>query len=185
MKHVIFSALIAVLAIAGCSKYDFSVEPQLEGTQKTAIQLPAAKGLSIETIFSVSAYIDGVTGGSLTLNETYTTLNNQTVTISGTLNVPDGAYTGSRNISMTFNDLYAAGQFGPSGEFDIPLLLTLQFEGVDLSDITTDDVDFYYVSDANEYTLIEHDGVITDKVNGKLTVINAKLNHFSRYIFAR
>lgn len=185
MKIFISSILIAVLALAGCSKYDLGVDPQIEVSKKEVIQLPKAKGLSVETIFTVTAEIDGAVGGTISLFETYTTLNNQIVTISGTLFVPEGAYYGSRNITMTFDDLYAAGTFGPQGEFDEPLLLTLYFGGVDLSDADVDGVDFYYVSDDEEYTLINHDGLIVDKNNGILTVINAKLHHFSRYVFVK
>ena len=60
---------------------------------------------------------------------------------------------------------------------------SLKIEGVDLSGVNPNTLDFVYIDASGNIHPVEYEVVTMDAVNGKLEVKNAKLNHFSRYGF--
>ena len=81
---------------------------------------------------------------------------------------------------------YAGLDFSPSMTFNKSLYLSLSFTGLDLKSmgITNSNVGFYYVDSNGNYTAIPNSGMFVNLKTGTLTVIGAKIDHFSRYAFA-
>ena len=60
--------------------------------------------------------------------------------------------------------------------------MDLTYEGIDLSGINEEDVDFYYIDNASvNFLQINKSGKEFDAPNGKLTVDDAVIEHFSRF----
>ena len=66
--------------------------------------------------------------------------------------------------------------------FNVPLLLDLTYEGVNLNGIDEEDIDFYYI-DGNsvDFIQINKGSKECDSQLGKLSVVNAVVGHFSRF----
>ena len=182
---IIFAATL-VLLFASCSENGTSSN-QPTTSQKELIKLPPKASLSTELQISASDKIDGAVGGQIILSSTYISLEGKIVSINAILSIPAGAFDGSRNISATADDDYAAIYFYPHMTFDKPLKLTLSFTGLDLKDMNLANgvVGFYYVDNQGNMTPVYNKGVIVNNLLGSITVMNAQIDHFSRYAFGK
>ena len=66
---------------------------------------------------------------------------------------------------------------------DLPVDYTIIYEGLDLTGINPEDVDFYYFSQNGALVKAEYDRLEVNIATGRLFVLDAKLPHFSRYGF--
>ena len=73
--------------------------------------------------------------------------------------------------------------FQPHGIiFSQPAILNLEALGVDFSGVNPDDVDIFYDNPATgQWEPMQRDDIIVDVNLGRIQVINARLDHFSRY----
>ncbi|NWF89304.1 MAG: hypothetical protein HXY50_07540 [Ignavibacteriaceae bacterium] len=185
MKRFIylFTALTSLLII-GCSK-DGIVSPEVVSDQNDykLIQLPKASGMHVNTIYSDSKNVDGSIGGTLSLQGSYAGGPFGTVTVNSTLQFPAGAFSGTKTISMTADDQYCASTFQPGMSFAISGIYNITYTGVDLAGINPATVKFVYLKNDGTLEYPSHEGIIVDFATGKISVKNAKLNHFSRYGF--
>lgn len=187
MKSIIFLAAAAlILLLAGCSENGTSVN-QPTTSNKELIKLPPQKALSTELQFSVTKKVNGKKGGSILLAGSYFSLSGKLVVVTASLRFPAGAFEGEREITMTADDQYAAVSFYPHMVFEKPLNLTLMFAGLDLSDLNLSNgkVGFYYIDDQGNMTQIYNKGVVINNRLGSAMVLNARIEHFSRYAFAK
>jgi hypothetical protein len=158
------------------------------------IQLPSRavssskSGMSIEsaTNLSVTENVNGAIGDIMFLNGNYTDVSGDKIFAVSTLIIPGGAFSGRTAITMSCDNTYAGMDFSPSMTFDKSLYLTLSFTGLDLKSmgVTNSNVGFYYIDNNGNFTPIKNSGVFVDLKTGTLTVIAAKIDHFSRYGFA-
>ncbi|GMR25760.1 MAG: hypothetical protein BMS9Abin39_1087 [Ignavibacteria bacterium] len=187
MKTVLFSFLLTtILLLAGCA--DTSISPIESDSQSyQLIKLPPKSGLSVENIFSQTKLINGKIGGLIKIQERYVAANGNTVKIDAKLKVPNNAFVGNVNITITIDDEYAAVSFSPEMVFDKPLRLDLKFTGIDLEELnlTSGNYDFVYIDDDGNTEMIQYDGIEVDELKGEIRVQKAYLNHFSRYCFTR
>ena len=146
------------------------------------IKLPKKSGMSVETIFSVTETIDGDFGGIMRLKESYVAADGHTVYIDIKLKVKPGSFDGEVNITLTADDEFAAVQFSPAMDFDIPVELDIKFEGIDLN-LTTGDYDFVFIDDDGNIEVVTFNAIHVNESRGKISVTKAKLHHFSRYGF--
>lgn len=173
---------LAVCFLMSCSEVkDFSSNPQLNDSND--IEKP---GTNTHTQ-SAKAEINGELGGSLAMTKNYVNPYGEDVTVTASLTVPEGAYSGTKNISITSNDKDLSITFSPKSEFIKPLKLSLSFTGVNLARRGIDvnkTVDFYYIYPNGKVELVKNNGIIVNVSQGRIEVNSAELNHFSRYAFS-
>jgi hypothetical protein len=185
MKKLLFSILFAGLLLGGCSDINNSTAPGPDGNTVKMFKMPKAASMSTEASFASSENISGRDGGTLQLSGSYPGTSG-TVTIQASLTVPASAYSGEKVLYVANSDAFAEIDFNPSLSFDAPVLLNATVTGLDLSGVNPADVYFAYISDDGSYVEpVSCDNIGVDVVHGTLSVTNAHLSHFSRYIWGR
>jgi hypothetical protein len=183
MKKITTALAMLLLFVVGCTDQTNVTAPEQSPTQQLKlVRLPVPQGLSLETLYTEYKYIRGSDGGYFTEQFSYQTPTG-TVTIDSRLSFPRYAFYGSETFSQTFNTETASLEFGPSMQFNKPVLYTLTITGLDLSDINTTTLSFVYVAPDGSITGVEYDSITVDTATNKIKVTNAQLNHFSRYGF--
>ncbi len=138
----------------------------------------------------ISKIIDGEKGGLIVIHN-QERKGARIVITTGTLFIPRGAFTGTKEIKIYTNHDIASVQFYPPMKFDRPLVLNLLFTGFNETELDTlgllgqGDIGFYFVPDQGPRELISNDGIIFKLAGGRLGVNNARLNHFSRYCWSK
>lgn len=187
MKKIIFTILSVVLLIfAGCTDNVTSVNQPSSSSNKHILKIIGKDGLNLGLLNSKSKNISGELGGSL-IYDGRNNSENDPVSFFVVLTIPTDAFSGSTTFSITMDEQNASIVFTPHMVFNNPLNLDLTFTDLNLSslDLTKGNVGFYYVDDEGNFTPVENSGIIVNTVTGTLGVINAKINHFSRYAFAQ
>lgn len=199
----IFSSLLiaAVLFLAGC---DTGFDP-VSVTQKTELQkppalslgsgnsiinydiipLPARSPIFLDSVFTISKTIVGELGGQIILDRLYISDRGKLVTMLVNLIIPPNAFPGQRRITLTIDRNFSVVHCLPAMEFNFPLTLVQTFTGLDLQDYQAEDIDFVYIKKNGLIEEVERTSITVVKSLGILTVLNAKLNHFSRYGWVR
>jgi hypothetical protein len=199
----IFSSLLiaAVLFLAGC---DTGFDP-VSVTQKTELQkppalslgsgnsiinydiipLPARSPIFLDSVFTISKTIVGELGGQIILDRSYISDRGKLVTMLVNLIIPPNAFPGQRRITLTIDRNFSVVHCLPAMEFNFPLTLVQTFTGLDLQDYQAEDIDFVYIKKNGLIEEVERTSITVVKSLGILTVLNAKLNHFSRYGWVR
>ena len=185
MKTFITTFSLLLMFSIGCTDQTGITSPeQSEPTQTLKlINLPASNGLSVETLYTKSKYINGDDGGYFSEQFSYVGTNYSYVTISSRLIFPSGSFSGSQTITQTFNTETASLEFGPEMQFKIPVKYSLRISGIDLSGVDQKTLQFVYIAQDGSITKVVYDLITMDAATGTLTVYNAQLNHFSRYGF--
>ena len=187
MKSLMSLAILGAILLAGCA--DKPISPiESDNHSYQLIKLPPKAGLSVETKFFAAKTINGEEGGTIKINESYVAEDGHTVNIDLKLKVKKNSFTGDDvYITMTVDDDYAAIYFTPHMVFDKPVELNAKFEGIDLNELdqATGEYDFVYLYASGFFEQVDHNGIIVEESNGEISVNKAKLNHFSRYAFAR
>jgi hypothetical protein len=132
--------------------------------------------------------INGKIGDELILNETYIDSNGREIHIYARLHVLENSFFGNETITITPNVEDLSIQFSPEMIFDRDVRLDLVFTGIDLEKFgytTTGTYDFAFFADNGDIELIEADLSHANIPEQKISVQNAKLNHFSRYGWIR
>lgn len=185
MKYLISLLFLSLVFVFGCSENQIDVSKENQSAEKTVIKLPLKSGLNSE-IFSVTQKINGIFGGSIPYNHSYTSSNGNLVQVESVITFLPGSFLGSRNITVSLDGNIAALNFDPGMVFLLPATLNATISGLDLSAYTgSSNVDFYFIADNGALTQVNHDGVSVDNATGALSVTNAKINHFSRYGWAK
>lgn len=184
MKNIFKISVIVSLLILGCSdQSNFSSNPVQKKANYSLIKLPAPKGLQVNNIYSDTKEIDGSIGGTLSLSGCYNGGPFGTLSVTATLEFPSGSFEGKKTLSMTADDEYCASSFQPGVSFSKAGVYNITYTGVDLSGINPSTVKFVYLRNDGSLEYPLHEGIIVDLAVGKISIQNAKLNHFSRYGF--
>lgn len=187
MKTLTFLAFLAAYLIVSCT--DTSIVPiKSDNKSVQLIKLPPKAGLSVENSISVTKTINGNDGGTLKINESYVTPEGNTVIIDVKCKIKKNSFPGEVTITMTVDDEYAAVWFTPNMEFSIPNDLDVKFEGIELTELQSVDgeFDFVYITDEGDYIEdVDYNVIQVQESEGNIFVQKAKLNHYSRYAFAR
>ncbi len=186
MKKILVALAIAILFLVGCS--DSIVNPEVvkqnDNNQKSWITLPQNPRMTIETDYSASEIIDGETGGSVELNINYVTKASNNVKIEAEIDVPAGAYSGKKNITMIINSTNGTATFYPSPEtFNKPLIFNLQISGVNLNGVDPNSIDYVYLAPDGSLEPIQYKQLVVN--GGILRVDDAQIPHFSIYGWCR
>jgi len=184
MKIILTTLLLFTLFFLGCA--DTPISPvKNDDHSYQFIKLPKKSGMYVETIFSKTKTINGDSGGTIRIIESYVAEDGHTVKINAKLKVKGGSFNGEVTITLTVDDGFAAVSFSPEMDFDKPVELDLKFEGIDLEglNLTTGDYDFVFTDDQGNTEVVGYNALHTNESQGKIWVIRAKLHHFSRYGF--
>lgn len=193
MKIISF-ILLALILLEGCdSSFDEIVNPtgnnsqttELENYNYDVIKLPKRSVSWMDSIFSMSKNIDGTVGGKMLMEKFYISEDGDSVFIEADLTIPKGAFQGVKTITMTVDTQNATVQFFPEMVFNKALKLSQYFKGINLDDYPNGTIDFYYILNDESVELIEKNGIQVVHPQGLLRVLNAKLQHFSRYGWIR
>lgn len=185
MKPLFTLFTILFLFLVGCSDQTSVTAPeQSTQPQPKLVSLPAptAAGMSVEDLYTESMYIDGYWGGKFTEQFTYQSTTGPVV-ITSQLVFPQYSFYGGKTITQTFNTETASIEFGPSMTFRAAVKYTLTVSGLDLSGINTSTLNFVYVAPDGSITGVKYDYITVDRSTNSITVVNALLDHFSRYGF--
>ncbi len=184
MKKYISIIAVLSLFVIGCSNESVISPNSVSGENSyKVIRLPLSTGMQVNKIYSDSKVIDGSVGGTLSLAGSYAGGPFGTVTVNSTLVFPAGSYSGTKTLSMTADDQYCASTFLPGMSFAKAGIYNITYTGVDLTGINPSSVKFVYLKQDGTLEYPVHEGITVESNIGKISVKNAKLNHFSRYGF--
>ena len=135
---------------------------------------------SLNKIYTVEKYITKKHGGKLEIS---------TSDAYFSLDIPSKSIDNDKFVSMKYDDLNFLGftdvVFGPHGtQFSKPALLNVSLQNMDLTGINPDKVALYYVNDNGQWEKMVVESITVDLITGTVIVLNAQINHFSRYAVA-
>lgn len=144
--------------------------------------------ISTENGFEILQLINGTKGGSITFDTVYVDKEGDSILIQTNLTFLPNSFTGVKEIKI-IPDFYTGEViFLPEMIFDKPAFLNLSYTGIDLVRLGFDSnskVDFVYCTDDGAVELIAKKECKIKWDSKEMYVKNAKLQHFSRYVFVR
>lgn len=182
MKKILLVISILGFGIWGCADNQSLISPEKIESQKGFLKV-TTDNLSLEKRKSSSELIDGEIGGIVSVH-----LEKRDIEATGWLYFGKESFEGKEKISVDLVNGLMALDFEPSG---IPLLkpaiLTVKFTGfeIDDEDEYEGQLDFQYIDENGSLAPVEYDELIIDKRHESITVVNARLYHFSRYGFTK
>ncbi len=186
MKKIIVLLFVAAIVLSGCLPDSSITGPQESIKKYSWVETPSNKTtLSVERSFETSEYINGEVGGNLGMDESYLS-NHNPVVITANLFIPQNAFPGTLNIKYVLNDKKATVTFGPHMVFAEDLIFDLRIEGLDFDELSNPTgIVFAYLDSSNNIVPCEYESLTVDATTGTIAVNKAKINHFSRYGFAK
>lgn len=186
-KLLVLAAIATGLFLFGCSDLVTNNTTQPVSSGKQIVKLPSKAGLSKASSLSISEEVNGDRGDVMFLRGSYTDANGDNIKTFAKLFIPRKAFDGTVDISMSTDNEYAGLDFAPHMTFDKSLSLTLSFSGLNLQQlgITKDNIGFYYVDDSGNLVEVQNNGIFVNYKTGTILVVGAKIDHFSRYAFAK
>jgi hypothetical protein len=178
MKKLFLLAVLVGITFLSCSE---NQESNLVSSQSTT-------DLSSPGQLYAAKLINGETGDELILNKTCFDSTGKEIVIYARLRVLENSFPGSITISMIPNIEDLSIQLFPEMTFNRSVRLDLSFSGINLEEFgytTTGTYDFAFFAVNGNVELIESDISHVNLVQRKISVQNAKLNHFSRYGWVR
>ena len=178
--------LVGVFYLSGCTDESNIITPSNNKTSEPEwIVLPQSSGPSVETEFSVSGLIDGTAGGMLQIYEVYYAGPSGVVRVNTKLTFPKNCFPGTETITMMVDRTNGTVTYSPPMIFDNPAFLNLEFQGIDLSGIDPDSINFVYYNPNGYYETVEYNKLAVSMESGRLTLQDGKIPHFSRYGYSR
>ncbi len=181
MKKYFLIVAVISLFVLGCTE-QMSVNTPVDNSTKKVewLTIKSEHGLSVEGTKTWYKSIIGANGATF-----YSTKNLcEYVSAYVKIQVPAGAFTGTKTISATLNCETLYADFAPTPmTFNKLIYYTVEYRGVDLSGIDPTNLDFFYIDGYGNMVKATYDNIYVDVVNNKLGVVNAQLPHFSRYGF--
>ena len=206
MKKIKLFAITLVLSVGFFSCSDSLLDQQSSGnntdnysseySSQFKHENPEKRDFGYQNNKVVSKVINGRIGGIIQLSAIYKidipfykrkNFDLKTVTVSATLIIPPGAFDGTREITLIDDYKTTSIYCYPGMSFNKSLHLNLIFTGLDLTELgfTNDNVKFGYIDENGTVETCINDGITLDQLKGAVGVINARIDHFSRYAFCR
>jgi hypothetical protein len=186
MKRLLLLSLAAIMLIlTACQNEDPITSPESPADQKQAdfqpnwIGLPENTEIKLLKSFKTSEYITVANGGTLTIDQTYTTRGRKEVHTYSSLEFAPGCVKKDDFISMTINDQTGCSTFLPCQTLNFPAILNQTFTGLNLNDHNIGKIHLFYMNPAGKWEIMECEELIIDVKSGTITVVNGKLTHFS------
>ncbi len=185
MKRLFIVLAVVIPFLFGCKDSLVNPEPSNQvSNQKSWVTLPPNPEMKVESDYTASKLIDGETGGNVQLTINYLTKGSVNIIINASIEIPAGAYSGQKNITMIINSTNGTATFYPSPEtFDKPLVFNLIIKGVDLNGIDPKSIDYVYLAPDGSFNTIAYKNMVVN--DGILKVSDALIPHFSIYGWCR
>jgi hypothetical protein len=149
------------------------------------IPLPVRSPIFFDSVFAITKNIVGEIGGQMILERTYLSNRGRLVTMLVDLVIPPHCFSGQRTITLKVERDFAIVNCTPEMEFKMPMHLVQTFTGLDLENYQTEEIDFVYINENGLIEDVDRTSLLVIKSLGVLSIIDAKLNHFSRYGWVR
>jgi hypothetical protein len=183
----LFLLSVLLCTFFGCSDIKINKPDISQQNEYSLIKIsPLQEGTTTETLISVSKDIDGSVGGNISLSKSYRSLGSGLVLVNINLDIPVGAFSGVKKITLTADDQYAALKCDPSMVFKKSLSLDFSYLGLNLKNLNLSlrRVDFGYIARDGSFYPVKNNGVQVNALLGLLLVKEAHIDHFSRYGWA-
>jgi hypothetical protein len=188
MKYIklLLIALVSIFIIS-CESADDAILT----VEKTEINTSASKINPIKLLtdgLKLTKLVNGLLGGVLQMDTTFIDANGRLVTLNFKATFERGSFLGLKLITAIPDPNTGSIRFFPDMIFLRPVKLNLSYTGVDLDDLGLDpesQVDFVYQSSTGTIQNISNNGCGMDWSKGYIYVNEARLPHFSRYVFVR
>lgn len=187
MKTFIATMTMLLLVAVGCNEQDNITSPEETIEQQEPnwlVSLPD-KGFRLHKKHHASELIEGNKGGEVKLKDEIDGGPFGKIKVDSKLKANKNSFTGTLTISTEIDDSNLLTTFAPHYTFNEPLEYTLELEGVDLTGIDPDSVDFVYQAEDGSIHQCEYKSIKVELNKGKVKVDKAKLPHFSRYGFIK
>jgi hypothetical protein len=166
-------------------EFDSPFDKTAEELKISIIPLPEKSSIYLDSIFTVTKLINGLLGGVITLDKAYISKEGKLVTVLVNMIIPPLAFIGQREITVTIEDSTAVMNCGPGMSFRRPLIVAQTFTGLELMKYETQQIDYGYINDNGDFYAIPRTAIIVNKQLGLVSVIGARINHFSKYGWVR
>ena len=170
MKTLLFLSLLLVLLFGCMDNSSDLTSPDVQINQQSNspnwIQLPDKEGMSVENKFSVTEYIDVENGGELIIDETYSGGPYGEVKVIAKFKIYENTVPEPLMVTMTIDNESGAIGFSPSTIFNRPSDLYVKFEGLDLSNVDPDNVQFINQTPDNNVYPVQYESLDIDVSSG-------------------
>lgn len=204
MRHIksVFIVLLTILFLAACQQNESPVSPDLE-QGSYSLEKKGDKSSNdgtddeptidqsdpyLNAKWSKTLTVNGGKGGKVYIEYQWKEGPYAGKKIEADLIIPSGAYKGKKTFDMTFDIEALSVELSPAGAFDIPVLLTLKFKGLDKNVIKRfkNNPRFTYIdSQGNVMEDVQYRQLDVDDAENQIKVFDAELLHFSRYGFVK
>lgn len=193
MKNIILLVSLLGLLLVGCNDDSSILDPLNEestlskkSNDSVILQeLNLDDDTIIKTHYSKSFTITSDSPKRLNFSYFFKNEQGRNIQLSSTLKIPKGAFDGELTFEMVFDLKNFAMEFYPSPyQFKKPVLFTMQFFNLDLSEYADCEWKFNYL-DGKDEEITEYRYMGVDIKRGDIKIVDAELHHFSRYGWTR
>ena len=185
-KYISIIALLSFFMI-GCSEQTSANSPidNVNTNEPNWIALPMGSGSNIENQFSTSGWINKGTDSEFIIDKSRPGGFRGEIKTIVKIKFYAGSVSKNSFMTLTADDLSSLCTFGPRQTFLKPGELYVKYEGLDLTGINADEIDFVYMNANGVYESIQYGEIKVDIQSGILELKDGKIPHFSRYGFIR
>ncbi len=176
--------IIFIMVLSGCTKDNPVENPINEFEGRSLINIPKSIEAEVGAVISASKIIDGCKSGSVIIDTQYQSSTGP-MKIFAEIKFKANAFTGSKLVTMMIDNVSGTVSFDPPSVFSRPANLDMKLEGVDLSGINQDHVDFVYINPNGTFEPVLYKDIIINISSNNLEIKDAEINHFSRYGWCR
>lgn len=165
---------------------DFTITPTelLSKNKNNSFELNIVQPKVTKIKYSQTLTINGDKGGKVYLMHKWKNDDGGISQLYAILDIPRDAFDGDLTFEIIFDlENYLVELYPSPYSFDKPVLLSLMFQHIDLSDLNVDNFAFQYLDGENEDILYKN--AFANLAQGTITIIGAELHHFSRYGWTR
>ncbi|MEJ2194890.1 MAG: hypothetical protein P8X73_08545, partial [Ignavibacteriaceae bacterium] len=130
----------------------------------------------------VSEVIDGKIGGRLETENEFI-IDNDTITIQATLDIPSNAFNSIEEIRMLINNNNLTISFFPHLIFNGFVEFDIKYAGIEVTGVYPHSIDFIFQDSNGLIEQVDYRKIRVDNNQNSIHLEKAELNHFSRYGF--
>jgi len=199
MKKLLILLVAIGITILGCSdNFDNTiVSTQIEKESLSDLlfsksiissDLQDINDQAISPFITVSESINGATGGWFMIDTTYVNYQGRLLYVHAEITILQNSFQGTTEFTIILHPEEASIKFLPHMIFDREVRVSVEFMGIDLKELgynQNGNVDFAFFDDDGSTELIPAQQSHVNMRTETIKVLNAKVQHFSRYGWVR